>query len=500
MPTLRLFPLGVELPVRTGSSLSDILFPLGVEFPCGGEGTCGGCRVRLLRGELAISPEMRQTLTEEELRAGWRLACCARVAGDLTLEIEQWTAHVLADDTHCAFEPRPGCAVAFDVGTTTLAAQLVDLETGAILGVRTALNPQAVLGADIMTRVKAALEHEQGAARLASLIRGAAGALTADLVRAAGRADLREVWLCGNTVMHHLFGGVDVEPLSHVPFEPSTLAALRFAPRELGWNLPEQAEVIFLPCIGGFVGSDVLAGIAATGIAEREELAALLDLGTNGEIVLGNRHRLLAASTAAGPAFEAGCISMGMRAAEGAITHVYFRDGGFQCRVLGGGAPRGICGSGLVSAVALARETGLIGPGGRFANGKEWLLADPVRLTQGDIRQLQLAKGAIAAGVRLLLEQWGASLESLRAVYLAGAFGNYVDVTDAWRLGLLEMDPKRVHPAGNAALRGTKLIALNPSARDHWLRDLPSRVVHVSLHTDARFQDTFVDCLAFPEG
>lgn len=241
MPLIRLIPLGVEITVAPGSSLSDVLFPLGVEFPCGGEGTCGGCRVRVLSGSLDVTPAMEGVLREDELQKGWRLACCVKAESDVTLEVDQWNAPILGDDTVCAVEPRAGRALAVDIGTTTLAAQLLDLETGAILGVRTALNPQAVLGSDVMTRVEAAVLKPGAAERLALLIREAIEGMAADL------GPVGEIWLSGNTVMHHLFCGLDVEPLSHAPFETPALGAKRVPASDLGWKM--KATVEFLGCL-----------------------------------------------------------------------------------------------------------------------------------------------------------------------------------------------------------------------------------------------------------
>ena len=183
----------------------------------------------------------------------------------------------------------------------------------------------------------------------------------------------------------------------------------------------------------------------------------MLDLGTNGEIVLGDRTRILCTSTAAGPAFEGARISMGMRAATGAISEVHVEGGELHCHVIGGGAPRGICGSGLVDAAAAGLQLGWLAPSGRLAQGDSVTLAEPVSLTQKDIRELQLAKGAIAAGLRILLEQWGATESDLAQVYLAGAFGNYMNLSSAERIGLLHVPEERVVPAGNTALRGAKL-------------------------------------------
>ncbi|MBZ5583693.1 MAG: ASKHA domain-containing protein, partial [Acidobacteriia bacterium] len=391
----------------------------------------------------------------------------------------------------------------------TLVAQALDLSSGEVLEVETALNPQTAWGADVMTRVQHALAG--GAVQLTSAIRETLGAMVG---RGFGPAGLppgapggspaagpkprpTTVLLAGNTVMHHLFCGIDVAPLAHAPFHAEEDGERVFTPKQLGWGLPGQAEIHFLPCLGGFVGSDILAGILATGMAETAELTALIDLGTNGEIALGNRERILCASTAAGPAFEAGRIRMGMRAASGAISHVAARNGLLECRVIGGAAPRGICGSGLVDAAAAGLDLGRILSNGRLAGGaREMTLAPPVAITQNDIRELQLAKGAIAAGLRILAERFGARLGDIRRVHLAGAFGNYVNIESARRIGLLEVEA--VHPAGNTSLRGVKMALLAPSRREQRIAGIRARAEHVPLAADPKFQETFVDCLAFP--
>jgi uncharacterized 2Fe-2S/4Fe-4S cluster protein (DUF4445 family) len=218
----------------------------------------------------------------------------------------------------------------------------------------------------------------------------------------------------------------------------------------------------------------------------------LVDLGTNGEVALGNRDRILCASTAAGPAFEAGTIRMGMRAATGAIFRAFQRGRGLECHVIGGGAPRGICGSGLVDVVAARLESGVILPGGRLANGVgEFPVAGPVVLTQADVRELQLAKGAIASGMRLMLKLWGATHSDVQAVYLAGAFGNYVRPESAVRIGLLEFPSGLIQPAGNTALRGVKMALLDPSS------PFPGLVEHVPLASQPEFPATFIDSLHF---
>lgn len=496
---VRLEPLGQVFEVARGTPLRDLLFAYGVEFPCGGRGRCRKCRVKLLEGRLPLTADEERILRPEELAEGWRLACRCSAEADITLEIGQWETAILADDRRVAFTPREGFGVAVDVGTTTLVAQLLDLETGHVLGVRSALNPQTSYGSDVMSRVQTALTPP-GLERMASLVRGAIGQMILELVESAAAVRLTEIVLVGNTVMHHLFCGIDPEPLSHYPFRPADDGLKSFRARELGWELGSDPLVQFLPCLGGFVGSDILAGILATGIHEAEKLTGLLDLGTNGEIVFGDRNGILCASTAAGPAFEGGRISMGMRAATGAIAGASLRDGFVEFQVLGGGAPRGICGSGLVDIVAAGLELGRIAPSGRFRGGeKAWPLIDPVVLLQRDVRELQLAKGAVAAGIRLLLGRLGVEGEGLDRVHLAGAFGNYVDHRSARRIGLLDVPLEKVSPAGNTALLGAKVALLGRQPEERDFAALRRLVRHVPLADDPAFEETYVSAMPFPE-
>ncbi len=475
---IKLIPLGVTVEAGQGASLESLLFRYGVEFPCGGNGECRGCRVRVLEGTVAVTPEMRSIFTPIELEQGWRLGCQARADGPLTLEIAQWETPVLTHDSALEFEPAEGLGIAVDIGTTTIAAQLLDLETGMVQAVETSLNPQIEHGSDVMTRVEYALA---GGTRLTDLIR----AEVLRICRALTARPVREIMLCGNSVMHHLFCGLSVEPFASVPFETNDGGMKSFRARDLGWDLAGDPEVSFLPCLGSFVGSDILAGILATGMMNSKRFQALVDLGTNGELVVGDGESMLCASTAAGPAFEAGRIRMGMRAATGAISHVSVEDGRLRCHVIGDTAARGICGSGLVDAVAAGLELGVIQPSGRMAG--EFHLEGDVRLSQRDIRELQLAKAAIAAGIQML------STRPVEQYFLAGAFGNYVSIASARRIGLLD----HAEPVGNTALAGTKLVLLNRSRRVEFLEQVPARVRHVNLAADPQFQDIFTDCLSF---
>jgi uncharacterized 2Fe-2S/4Fe-4S cluster protein (DUF4445 family) len=495
---IQLLPLGRSLTVATGTSLQDALFAQGVEFPCGGRGRCKGCRVKVLEGDLPVTPEDERLLSAEERAEGWRLSCRAQAQGDLKIELAQWEANILADQRAFAFTPQSGLGAAVDLGTTTIVAQLLDRRTGNVLGVRLGLNHQAKHGADIMSRIDYAMQPG-GQATLQRLVREQIGGLVVELLaEAPAGVPLEQVVVVGNTVMHHLFCGQSIEPLSHHPFDPPEDGLRTFAGSDLGWSTLGAPTVSFLPCLGGFVGSDILAGILATKLHESDRLVGLVDLGTNGEIVVGNRERLLCASTAAGPAFEGARISMGMRAATGAIAEVVIRDGVPDCRVLGHVAPRGICGSGLVDAVACGLDLGLVRPTGRLAQGDRWTLSAPVVLTQTDIRELQLAKGAIAAGIRLLLAQWGASLDDLTRLYLAGAFGNYISRASARRIGLLPCSPELVEPAGNTALLGAKLALFHLAGDGGEYQAVRQMTRHVSLNEDPHFHEIYVEEMQFP--
>jgi len=456
-----------------------------------------------LDGTVPPADEDRDRFSAAELAAGWRLACRARVLGDLKIELAQWSGAILGDDDELtAPQPQPGWGIAVDLGTTTVVAQLLDLENCRLLGVRAELNVQARHGADVMSRIEFAMSGG-GQRLLERLVREQIGRMARELLAAAGEESggrLRRVVVVGNTAMHHLFCGIPVAPLATHPFEPATLAGGCFPAAALGWEGMGDSVVHFLPCLGGFVGSDLLAGLLATRLAERSRPSALIDLGTNGEIIVGNQDRIWCASTAAGPAFEGARISCGMRAASGAVSRVTVAGSEVACDVLGGGAPRGLCGSGLVDAVAAGLELNWIQPSGRLAaGGAPITLAGPVQLTQSDVRELQLAKGAIAAGLRMLTERWGAALGDLEAVYLAGAFGNYLDSRSARRIGLLDFPAEKVRAAGNTALRGAKMALFIPGGPvDGAFAGVLTRTRHLSLNEDLSFQETFAEEMTFP--
>jgi uncharacterized 2Fe-2S/4Fe-4S cluster protein (DUF4445 family) len=488
---IKLHPLGKELSVPRGSSLIDVLHEFGVEFPCGGKGDCGKCKVKIIRGELPVDKVHRSRLKELGLPGEWRLACMSRVDDDLTLEVGQYEAMIEADESLFSFEPGNGYGVAVDLGTTTLVAQLMDLSSAKVLAVETGLNPQRRWGSDLISRLEAALNGNKEV--LTRVIREEVGKMISKLV-AGSDYPVARVVIVGNSVMHHLFSGADIRPLSFFPFESPDLGIKRFTAGELDWDIT-CSNISFYPCIGSFVGSDILAGIYATGMWRRKETSVLVDLGTNGEIVAGNSDRLLCASTAAGPAFEGARISRGMLATTGAISSVEQSGTEITCRVIGNVPAAGICGSGLIDAVAVLLDRGDLGDYGDILSGdSEVILTQHVSLTARDIQEFQLAKAAIATGLDIILRKLGVMAQDVARVYIAGAFGNYINLDRMARTGMMEFAPGRFRKLGNTALMGAKMLLFTEEgATDSIL----AQTQHVNLESEPDFQDIFVKNLTF---
>ncbi len=495
---LTLEPSGSVMDVPMGSSLRDVLFDRGLEFPCGGTGTCRGCLVKISMGSSTITETDTAILHPHEIQEGWRLGCQCQVIDDMTITLPDWDMQILADSNPIdSISDDMGLGIAIDIGTTTLAAQLVERSTLKLLNSVTAQNSQGRFGSDVMSRLDHALNRDQGSMDLSSVIEKQIESMIDTLLGANHETEVTSIIMVGNTAMHHLFAGLPPQSLAHFPFNPASMDAIEFRARERGWKIPGNPEVSFLPNLGGFVGSDILAGILATGMYQSTEPVALIDLGTNGEIVIGNRDGFICASAAAGPAFEGARIEMGMSAISGAVSEVYHEDGEIRVKVIGGGDPRGICGSGLVDAIALGLDLGIIAEDGRLHTGDEWELVKPLRLTQADIREVQLAKGAIAAGFSLLLKKAGLNISDLKTVYLAGGFGNYIHAEKALRLGLLKCSLEQISPIGNSALRGAKL-ALQQKSQPA-IQKIQKLMQHVELALIPEFQESFADSMFFKD-
>ena len=397
-------------------------------------------------------------------------------------------------------EKREIYMAAFDVGTTSIAGYLLSGEGPSVAAKAGMLNPQAQYGADVIMRANYALN--QGTDDLADCVREGVDSLLGELCRQADirREEVMAVSVVGNTCMHHLFLGVSPASLVKAPYNPALNEKMTLPASEFGIRIHPAGRLLMLPVIAGFVGADTVGCLLSGGWDHLEELTLMIDIGTNGEIVMGSRERMIACSTAAGPAFEGAKIQCGMRGAEGAVEHVFLEDGQVTWRVIGGGPAKGICGSGLIDLVAVLRRTGAIDESGKLADGDRYRLGDTeVVLTQRDIREVQLAKGAISAGIRLLAERLGISLEEIRRVDIAGAFGNYMSPESACDIGLIPQELRgKIRPVGNAAGEGAKLAL---QSREAWHRSglLAERTEFLELASLPQFQDEFVDALEFPE-
>ncbi len=490
--TIRLHPLGKELKVNDHTPLIDVLHEFGVEFPCGGKGTCGKCRIRLLDGEITVSEVHAQRLSKLSLPEDWRLACFSLCTNDIILEVDQFNHLILADETEFSFTAAQGYGVAVDLGTTTIVTQLVELSTARVMAVETMLNPQVRFGADLISRIQACLDGNSE--EMTRIIRSAIGTMIS-LMLNKNKVRLNKVVLVGNTVMQLIFSDCDVSPLSAYPFRTNNLGLKNFSSADLDWNFNVIEPISFFPSIGSFVGSDILAGILATGLHEKEKFTALIDLGTNGEIVLGNRERILCASTAAGPAFEGATISMGMRAVTGAISSVNLEEGKTLYNVIGNTEPRGICGSALIDAVAIFRKLDLLGMFGEINSGdQEIALTGDVKLTQRDINEFQLAKAAIAAGLAILAKNMNIKLSDISELYIAGGFGNYINIKNIVETGMIEIPAEKIHKMGNTALIGAKMLLFPNPEIIHKILELTTLV---NLEGDLEFQNIYVDKMLF---
>jgi len=407
--------------------------------------------------------------------------------------------------------------IALDLGTTTLAAYLIDLGMQRKISAFARFNPQRRYGADVLSRIHYVQQYgEKGIRELRSSLLEELSGMIRDLLGPSGikPEEVVVTTVVGNPTMLHLFLGVDPRGIGEAPFTPVWRKGLTFLGREVGLPLHPEGEVYLFPLVSGYVGADTVAGVLATGLHRRDELALFLDLGTNGEIVLGGKRRLMACSAAAGPAFEGGRIVYGMPAVEGAIAHVDLDGGELSLQVIGEGEPTGLCGTGLVDLVAVLLEANLVDPTGRLTErpqspffekmeglGKErrFSLSDKVALYQGDVRELQLAKAALRAGIEVLLERMRVSAEEVDRVYLAGAFGSEMRPESLARIGLLpeELTGKTVL-VGNAAGLGAALALLNAELLSEAER-IARSIEYIELSREAAFSRKFVAHMKFPQ-
>ena len=496
------------LDVPAGTLLLDVCRENGISVSadCNGKGICGKCTVQVSSGVAEPAPEDFHFLTKAQLEEGVRLACRLRVQGDLTVFLKpgpmgQAAAPQLNAEGHSKL---PGSRIAVDLGSTTLAAALLDA-SGQILSTRTAENSQRIFGADVLSRIQAANAGHAG--HLQELIRR-------DLLQLfqllAEDAKIDRIAIAGNAAMLHLLRGYPCEGLARWPFVPYNLQEESLPFCEV-FGGAERCRVNLLPGFSAFVGADIAAGLYSSGFLNTPEdkMSVFVDLGTNGELAVGNRNHFFTASTAAGPAFEGGGISCGMPGVPGAISQVEFLYHRIRVRTIGQKKPRGICGTGALDAVAALRKEGLLDANGLlmpkyFQRGVELACgADgkPIMLTQEDVRQIQLAKAAVRAGIETLCSRYQQRHPSARIdkVYVAGGFGHYLSAKTALAVGLFPGEwEDKLAICGNASLQGTIEYLSHPQASEE-MNHMRGVQESISLAEDALFSEYYMEQMAFPD-
>ena len=467
---------------------------------------------------------VRDALAVEGLQVTHGPAVLPRLALVLEEGVTTLTATVVGDHL-VDVEPGDTCermfGVSFDIGTTTVVATLVDLRSGAVAAVASTINRQATFGADVIARMGHAMTGPEAIDQLREAVLTTVNGLLAEVFAAAEvtREHVYEAVVVGNATMLHLLLGIDPRSIALSPFVATFLEAQDLRAADAGFAIHPEGRVALFPSIGAYVGADIVGDVLATGLAREPQKRLLVDVGTNGEIVCGNADRVVATAAPAGPAFEGGQILCGMRATEGAIEGVVLTGGEVELQVIGGAdaEPRGLCGSGLIDAVAQLRLAGLLKPTGLFLTDEElaghplasrvrtrgdlrvFALTDDVVLTQLDIRELQSAKGAIATGIEVAMREIGYSAADLDEVLLAGSFGTYINPESARVLGLVPPVPvDRIKAVGNTASEGAKMALMSFREREV-ATELPGVVEYVELSGAADFNDMFIANLGLPE-
>lgn len=484
--------------VKPGTRLSDAIglyHPL--ELPCGGKGRCGKCRVTAFGALSPVSTVERDHLSPQELESGIRLACCAVVEGDCQVILREETQNVVCDDGIMPdFPPKPlfqNFGAVVDIGTTTLAARLYG--RNGLLAQATMVNPQGRYGADVISRIGEALAGK--GAEIARCIRAALKSLLEELSEKACvfPNQINAVVITGNTSMLYLLTETDTDCLSHAPFEASRL----FGEFRKGFDLElpcPEAEVYFPRCVSAFVGADLVTALLASEIWKEKETSVLVDIGTNGEMALWREGKLFCCSTAAGPAFEGTGLSMGMAGKPGAIDHVAIHGGKMCSHVIGERKATGVCGSGVVDALAAFLELGRMDETG-YLEEDPVFLSERVSVSQQDVRMVQLAKSAICAGIQTLIESAGVSMAEVSRLVVAGGFGSYLDIENAGKIGLVPPElAKRAKIIGNGALLGAAMILLNRDFAEFSFQ-MAQRAVTVDLTASAVFHERYMEGMMF---
>ncbi|MFX1265125.1 MAG: ASKHA domain-containing protein [Promethearchaeota archaeon] len=515
-------PSGLRISVDETTSVLDAARMLGlyISSECGGRGTCGKCQIVMQPTPKPNEADVSH-ISGEDIEQGVRLACEHSVNQDTRVILKQAasTTKILLEgvskgtewEVDEGYSEEKGIAV--DLGTTTIVAYLMNLADGVQVGQAAMLNPQIIYGEDVMSRINYATREDRGSLTL----KGVVLATFDDLVQALSEStgvtidNIVKMAIVGNPAMHHLLLGLDVSPLGRAPYDPVIKESLKTNGAVLGLDTAKDSEVYLAPNIAGFVGGDTAAFILSQRLDETDEIILGIDIGTNGEIVLSVRGDIHCCSAAAGSAFEGATIKHGMRGQEGAIEYLRIEDAlqAPEISVIGDVPPKGLCGSGIVDTVAQLRSSGLVTAGGRLQESERvevspeddraYIVVDKgendserrIVFTQKDVRQVQLAKGAILTGASFLMGSSGIEVSEVDRVLLAGAFGNYIDPASALVIGLLPpVGIEKVIPVGNAAGEGAKKMLLSSKMRN-LIEQIVPNVKYLELATQEGFAEVF---------
>ncbi|MCR4956411.1 MAG: ASKHA domain-containing protein [Lachnospiraceae bacterium] len=527
MPSIKDITTKKELQCESGTNLLTLLLEnnVFVDNACNGKGTCGKCRIRLVEGELEISEEDEaKKLTEKERKEGIHLACLSLVKGDCVIQtnVASKKMNVLTDGYIPEFEKdvcEAGYGVAIDIGTTTIAMSMISMKTGEILSEEAGMNGQRLYGQDVLTRITYEIEQGQEAidklkeAVITSINEGIK-AMCKEL--GISTEEVMSITVAGNCTMTHMLLGVDARSIGMAPYKPAFLQAQTVNAKEHGIECNKDATLYCLAQVSGFIGGDILAGAYVCDLLHSDKISLFLDIGTNGEMVVSKRGELYSCSCAAGPALEGMNITCGMPALPGAVEKVWVEDGKLCTATIAGEKPKGICGSGILEVVDELIKQEFIKKSGVFVKKKkieesDWRynylvedeggpalkLSEGVLVTQKDVRQVQLAKGAILSGFLSLVKRAGITVEDIDEVIIAGQFGSHLSAQALAGVGIIPREVKeKVTYVGNTSKTGAYMALLSHKVKEE-MEDLADKITYYELAEIDGYEQLFMECMRF---
>jgi len=556
MPKLTILPFKKKVEIRSEESVMQALRRGGyeIEGPCNGQGICGKCRIRVENPADVLQTPHRRISETDAREKGIRLACRLIPPGDITVHLPDdfsVDARILEGEHLAGIELKPAAVVvsrkdaywlqyagedsevilqkweapfsakglAIDIGTTTLVVTLFCLVTGKELSTASSINPQTKFGHDILSRIQKGSTAE-GLAEVAGVVRKELNRLVQAACKKSNTVvdEILDVVVGGNTTMLTLAAAINPEPLGRLPFTVDIKAGVSYAAKDFGLDINPAGRVYVPPIVHAFIGSDITAGVLACGCLEKKKPSLFVDIGTNGEMGINNDGRFIVASTAAGPAFEGMGVSCGIRAVPGAVEAAYFDGETIDIKTIDAQPARGICGSGIIDIMASLLKAGVVNPAGRIKTPEQkedlqasvaeglmliddqpvFNIADSVYFSQADIRQLQLAKGAIRTGIDMLMSEANVTAEDLEDITLAGAFGYHLRPDSLATIGLIpDKLARKVRFAGNTSKTGCAMMLIDASLREYLEKQVQS-VEHLPLAEKISFQELFIANLNFP--